>query len=241
MFVTGFTWSFSVAVMFTRRWGRVVRPGTSTLRDRYGEGTPSWHQGQCCGSLRGWTHWYPLYWWLQGQNQGEKSESRMQFLRAVFMKMQSIKLLKAENIAWIWNDLIILIFVVGLDILDILRIKNYWCIHSLVCFKAFQTRYPTKPELSITMESFNGHFQAAYIVICLFKGSSRLSPYHTLPTALASRALRSEQMKMKHLGFSMGCLVRCCNSIGSLGIAKTLGSYSCFKGVKGMFSVSANL
>ena len=40
-----------------------------------------------------------------------------------------------------------------------LRIKNFWCINALLKFAEFESRYPSKPEVTIIMESFNSHFK----------------------------------------------------------------------------------
>lgn len=54
-----------------------------------------------------------------------------------------------------------------------LRIKNFWALHCLVKFSAFQTRCPSKQELEIVLESFNSKFKAG-------RGSEHgLSKYHT--------------------------------------------------------------
>ena len=41
-----------------------------------------------------------------------------------------------------------------------LRLKNYWCIRSLLVMSAFHDRYPTKPEVMIILDSFNAEHQA---------------------------------------------------------------------------------
>ena len=41
-----------------------------------------------------------------------------------------------------------------------LRIKNYWCIQALLVMEEFHARYPSKPEISIIMESFNSAHKA---------------------------------------------------------------------------------
>ena len=41
-----------------------------------------------------------------------------------------------------------------------LRIKNFWGIHCLLKFRAFQSRKPSKSELEIVLEAFNHKFQA---------------------------------------------------------------------------------
>lgn len=40
------------------------------------------------------------------------------------------------------------------------RIKNFWCLHCVLSFKAFQSRKPSKQELQIVLDSFNAQFQA---------------------------------------------------------------------------------
>jgi hypothetical protein len=40
------------------------------------------------------------------------------------------------------------------------RIKNYWVIHCILKFDAFQCRKPSKQELEIVLTSFNAEFKA---------------------------------------------------------------------------------
>ena len=42
------------------------------------------------------------------------------------------------------------------------RIKNYWVIHCILKFDAFQCRKPSKQELEIVLTSFNAEFKAPF-------------------------------------------------------------------------------
>ena len=81
-----------------------------------------------------------------------------------------------------------------------LRIKNYWCIHAITKFAAFQSRYPSKPELLIAMESFNEQFQASIKMQTFHSSihqstfmSTFLNPQARFWTCLQNLAIRSNE------------------------------------------------